>query len=339
MYVKVGLITIRYWKEILLGFLSLFIIIFICIFNISPSDTSIQKAAMPTNGKGGKAAVPTEVRQWESVVRSSLQGHGLEDYTELFLALIMQESGGKLLDVAQSSESIGLPVNSITDQVQSIQVGGNHFANVMKMATDRGITDIRVILQAYNMGPGFILYAAENGKEWSEDLAKGFALQHATRSECGFRSPYCYGDFTYVPKIMKNFQSEASGIAVSGGDTYNTILSEMLKYEGFPYAWGGANPSTSFDCSGLMQWAYAKVGIQLPRTAGEQYKATVRIEESQLQPGDLIFFTGTSDHAYISHVAMYTGNGTFYQSASSGVGYAKLEGYWREHVIAFGRIK
>ena len=60
-------------------------------------------------------------------------------------------------------------------------------------------------------------------------------------------------------------------------ETVQIIMDEALKYEGFPYVFGGSSPSTSFDCSGLVQWCYAKASIQLPRTAQAQYDATTHI--------------------------------------------------------------
>ncbi|MDA6131406.1 C40 family peptidase, partial [Escherichia coli] len=81
-----------------------------------------------------------------------------------------------------------------------------------------------------------------------------------------------------------------------------------------------SNPSTGFDCSGLMQWAYAKAGIQLPRTSYEQYKFSQRITQDELQPGDLIFFS-TASYAPVTHVGMYVGNGKMYNSNDSGVVY------------------
>src|SRR5690625_7060000 len=87
-----------------------------------------------------------------------------------------------------------------------------------------------------------------------------------------------------------------------------TVMNEALKYEGFPYVFGGANPNTSFDCSGLTQWVYRKAGIELPRTAQQQYEATEYIPLSEAKPGDLIFFHSTykdlkSTRLNSSHVA------------------------------------
>ena len=89
--------------------------------------------------------------------------------------------------------------------------------------------------------------------------------------------------------------------------TQNTIGAEALRYaltrRGDPYVWGAAGPS-AFDCSGLVMWAYAQVGISLPHYTVDQYNMGVHVAQSQLQPGDLVFF-----YAGIQHVGLYIGNG------------------------------
>lgn len=72
---------------------------------------------------------------------------------------------------------------------------------------------------------------------------------------------------------------------------------------GTPYIWGATGPS-GFDCSGLMQWSYARAGVQLPRTSQEQRYAGRQIPLSQARPGDLVTYRSDA-----SHVAMYMGNG------------------------------
>ncbi|GAA1284928.1 C40 family peptidase [Streptomyces javensis] len=72
---------------------------------------------------------------------------------------------------------------------------------------------------------------------------------------------------------------------------------------GLPYAWGQAGP-TAFDCSGLMQWAYAHAGVAIPRTSQAQAHAGQPVPLSQARPGDLVVYRSDA-----SHVAMYAGNG------------------------------
>ncbi len=72
---------------------------------------------------------------------------------------------------------------------------------------------------------------------------------------------------------------------------------------GRPYVWGANGPS-GFDCSGLMQWAYAHAGVHLPRTSQEQRFAGRQVPLSQARPGDLVVYRSDA-----SHVGMYAGNG------------------------------
>jgi peptidoglycan DL-endopeptidase CwlO len=89
--------------------------------------------------------------------------------------------------------------------------------------------------------------------------------------------------------------------------TANTIGAQALRWalsrRGDPYVWGGAGPN-DFDCSGLVMWAYAKVGISLPHFTGDQWQMGVHVGRNQLEPGDLVFF-----YADIGHVGLYIGNG------------------------------
>lgn len=81
---------------------------------------------------------------------------------------------------------------------------------------------------------------------------------------------------------------------------------------GTPYRYGGSTPA-GFDCSGLMMWSWAQVGVSLPRTSGAQRAATQRISYDQLQPGDLVF-SGNP----VSHVGMYIGGGQMIHSPHTG---------------------
>jgi peptidoglycan DL-endopeptidase CwlO len=85
-----------------------------------------------------------------------------------------------------------------------------------------------------------------------------------------------------------------------------------LSRVGMPYAWGAAGPD-SFDCSGLTMWAWAQAGVSLPHNSGMQYSATPRVAQSDLQPGDLLFF-GSPIH----HVGMYIGNGQMVEAPYTG---------------------
>ncbi|MBW3624357.1 MAG: C40 family peptidase [Armatimonadetes bacterium] len=78
------------------------------------------------------------------------------------------------------------------------------------------------------------------------------------------------------------------------------------------YVWGGESPN-GFDCSGMVQFIYRYAGVQLPRTAAEQYKAGAPVDQSELEPGDLVFF---SNGKRIFHVGIYIGNGRMFHAAN-----------------------
>ena len=89
--------------------------------------------------------------------------------------------------------------------------------------------------------------------------------------------------------------------------TANTIGAQALRWaltrRGDLYQWGAAGPR-AFDCSGLVMWAYAKVGIRLPHFTGAQWQMGIHVSRRDLQPGDLVFF-----YTDIGHVGLYIGNG------------------------------
>jgi cell wall-associated NlpC family hydrolase len=98
----------------------------------------------------------------------------------------------------------------------------------------------------------------------------------------------------------------------------NAMLHAAMSREGMPYIWGAAGP-TSFDCSGLVQWSFAQAGIVMPRVAADQALTGPSVPVSQLQPGDLLFYhTDPTAPTYISHVAIYLGNGWMIQAPEPG---------------------
>jgi len=117
-----------------------------------------------------------------------------------------------------------------------------------------------------------------------------------------------------------------SGMAGAGPSTaspaptarLNAMLRAAMSRQGMPYVWGAAGPR-SFDCSGLVQWSFAQAGIVMPRVAADQAMAGPAVPVSKIQPGDLIFYhTDPTAPRYISHVAIYVGNGWMIQAPEPG---------------------
>jgi len=117
----------------------------------------------------------------------------------------------------------------------------------------------------------------------------------------------------------------------SSGDAISTAK----QFLGRAYVWGGSNPTTGFDCSGLVQWSYKQAGVSLPRTASQQYLATKRISASEARVGDLVFFSYGSG---VAHVGIYLGNNTMIDAQNKGVVIESLD-WWNQYLVGFGRIQ
>jgi cell wall-associated NlpC family hydrolase len=101
-------------------------------------------------------------------------------------------------------------------------------------------------------------------------------------------------------------------IQLTGDSVGVQALKWALTRIGDPYVWGAAGPD-AFDCSGLVMWSYAHVGISLEHFTGDQWNEGEHIPRSELEPGDLVFFYPT-----ISHVGMYVGNGLMVDAPTQG---------------------
>jgi len=103
--------------------------------------------------------------------------------------------------------------------------------------------------------------------------------------------------------------SEAA--AAAPASRYGGVVGIAMQYLGVPYVWGGASPS-GFDCSGLIMYAYAQVGVSLPHHAASQYAMGVAVSRDALEPGDLVFFNG------LGHAGIYIGGGQFIHAPHTG---------------------
>jgi cell wall-associated NlpC family hydrolase len=100
------------------------------------------------------------------------------------------------------------------------------------------------------------------------------------------------------------------------GTTGITAVSIADQFLGIPYRWGGADPVTGFDCSGLTMYVYAQLGIQLPHYAADQWQMLPQVDASQLEPGDLVFFEPRSNGP--GHVGIFAGGDNFIEAPHTG---------------------
>ena len=108
-----------------------------------------------------------------------------------------------------------------------------------------------------------------------------------------------------------------------------SVLQAAYSVIGTPYQYGGSSPETGFDCSGFTMWAWSHAGVYLPHSSAAQYASLPQVAQSDLQPGDLVFF-----YSPISHVGIYVGGGSMIHSPQTGSVVSVVPIYWDSFVGA-----
>ncbi|HGE3403764.1 TPA: lysozyme family protein [Streptococcus pneumoniae] len=289
-------------KTLVIGGSGLFLMVFSLLLFVAILFSDEQDGGFSNIHYGG-VDVSAEVLAHKPMVEKVAKEYGIEEYVNILLAIIQVESGGTAEDVMQSSESLGLPPNSLSTE-ESIKQGVKYFSELLA-SSERLSVDLESVIQSYNYGGGFLGYVANRGNKYTFELAQSFSKEYSGGEKVSYPNPIA--------------------IPINGG---------------WRYVYGGASPTTSFDCSGLTQWTYGKAGINLPRTAQQQYDVTQHIPLSEAQAGDLVFFHSTYNAgSYITHVGIYLGNNRMFH-AGDPIGYADLTSpYWQQHLVGAGRIK
>lgn len=329
-------------KYLVIGGTGLFLMVFSLLLFVAILFSDEQDSGF-SNIQYGGVNVSEEVLVHKPMLEKYAKEYGVEEYINVLLAIIQVESGGTAEDVMQSSESLGLPPNTLARE-ESIKQGVKYFASLLQ-TSERNGSDLNAVIQSYNYGGGFLGYISSRGNKYTFDLAESFSREYSGGEKVSYPNPiaipinggwrYNYGNMFYVQLVSQYLVTTRFD-----NETVQAIMNEALKYEGWEYVFGGASPTTSFDCSGLTQWSYGKAGINLPRTAQEQYNVTQHIPLSEAEAGDLVFFHSTYNAgSYITHVGIYLGNNRMFH-AGDPIGYADLtNSYWQQHLVGAGRIK
>jgi hypothetical protein len=329
-------------KYLVIGGAGLFLMVFSLLLFVAILFSDEQDSGF-SNIQYGGVSVSEEVLVHKPMVEKYAKEYGVEEYINVLLAIIQVESGGTAEDVMQSSESLGLPPNTLARE-ESIKQGVKYFASLIQ-TSERNGSDLNAVIQSYNYGGGFLGYISSRGNKYTFELAESFSREYSGGEKVSYPNPiaipingswrYNYGNMFYVQLVSQYLVTTRFD-----NETVQAIMDEALKYEGWKYVFGGSSPTTSFDCSGLTQWSYGKAGIILPRTAQEQYNVTQHIPLSEAEAGDLVFFHSTYNAgSYITHVGIYLGNNRMFH-AGDPIGYADLtNSYWQEHLVGAGRIK
>ena len=168
-----------------------------------------------------------------------------------------------------------------------------------------------------------------------EKTLSRYALYMATLGN----RPDLFPDSESVDRLKNGYEDYDIPSEALSDTRFAAMIAEAEKYLGYPYVWGGSNPSTSFDCSGFVCWVVNHSGWSLGRTSAQGlFNACTPISRGNARPGDLIFFKGTYDTPGVSHVGIYVGNNRMIHCGNP-ISYTIINTqYWQSHFYAFGRL-
>jgi len=174
-----------------------------------------------------------------------------------------------------------------------------------------------------------VIYDGKAGYVYSQYVAKG---QYDTDEPDDPEEP------TEPEKPGESPKPSDPGISSSALAKGKEIAKYAKQFVGYPYVWGGMDPSTGFDCSGLVYYVYKQFGYTLNRVAADQARNGVHVDPDKLQPGDVLCFY--SSGSYIGHAGIYIGNNQFVHAANSrsGVIISDLTGYYATRGFEARRI-
>lgn len=187
-------------------------------------------------------------------------------------------------------------------------------------------------IQVTNKGMDAIAFASLN-----EDQKRHYQIYQAS---LGNRS-YLFGDRILAGNVAGGGMSYDIPPEALTDERFANMIHEAEKYLGYPYVWGGASPSTSFDCSGFVSWVinHCGNGWNYGRLTADGLRGICTyVSPGDAKPGDLIFFQGTYNTSGASHVGIYVGNGMMIHCGNP-IQYASIEtNYWQQHFMCFGRL-
>lgn len=187
-------------------------------------------------------------------------------------------------------------------------------------------------IQVTNKGLDAIAYESLN-----DDQKRYYQIYQAS---LGNRS-YLFGDRILAGNVAGGGMSYDIPPEALTDAKFANMIHEAEKYLGYPYVWGGASPSTSFDCSGFVSWVinHCGNGWNYGRLTAEGLRGICTyVSPGDAKPGDLIFFQGTYNTSGASHVGIYVGDGMMIHCGNP-IQYASIEtNYWQQHFMCFGRL-
>ena len=266
------------------------------------------------NSAGGKALSP-EVLALKELVEKYARMYGISDHVNTLLAIIQVESGGLLEDVMQSSESLGLPPNSLSKEA-SINQGCKYYSELLRRADSLGC-DLDSVIQSYNYGGGFLDYVAARGGKYSFELAQAFAEQKSGGVKVTYKNEisiaenggwrYNYGNMFYV-RLVKQYNGGLSS------DVQQRIVAIAQDYQNY-----GITAPAGY-CEMWAEQVYRAAGVQVNNwcCAGRnRVTNVVSTDSSNIPVGAMVYNdpavynsrTTCGCGLNAGHVGIYIGNG------------------------------
>ncbi len=248
------------------------------------------------------------------------------------------------LDIAVPT---GTPVLAAMDGIVTTAAYDSYYGNYVVIEDAGGYCTKYAHMDTLNVRAGQdVTHGTKIGTTGNTGSSAGSHLH----IECLFNGEY-FNPLFYFEAGEGTLYGETQGAGSGGGnaippDSYDdeavrALMEEAAKYLGYPYVWGGSNPSTSFDCSGFVCWVFTNSGVHnLPRTTAQGiYDQCTPVSAADAKAGDIIFFTGTYNSAgAVSHVGIYCGNGVMIHCGDP-IKYASINTpYWQSHFYAFARL-
>jgi peptidoglycan DL-endopeptidase CwlO len=265
-------------------------------FDLARDQLAAQQARAETaqaRFRAAQAALAVARRQVRGIARTAYTDNGGS-----FAALLTSRSATDFVDRVTTLQTIAGRQNAVLTKVAGVsKAAASAEATAQQAVAKAKATFSAVAAQQATLQAQVTRYQADfnrlSAQEKQATLAVGAGTPRASRS-ADRQAPAVVGP------VVAN--SQAAQVAV---DT-------AMAQRGKPYVWAANGPG-SFDCSGLMQYAYAAAGVGLPHSSLMQSHMGVAVSRGELQPGDLIFY-----YSPVSHVGMYIGNGLIVNAPTAG---------------------
>ncbi|WP_222194568.1 C40 family peptidase [Modestobacter italicus] len=280
-------------------------------------DAAAKAAAELQAAEAAVAEARDHVRQ---VARSAFTG---EQLTSL-QAMLTSESAEQMLERMGTLDSIAGHNNEILGDAQQATVA----ADEAKAAAEKAAADAKALVDEVaarqaDLNAQIAEYQAEYDRLSAEERERARILaeqQHAAAVAAAAAERNASQSASRADRPSASSSSASSSAAapaastpvVAGSGAGATAVNAAMAQRGKPYVWGGNGPG-SFDCSGLVKYAYAAAGVNLPRSSSQQATVGRAVSRSELQPGDIIAF-----YSPVSHVGIYIGNGQMVHAPTSG---------------------